>query len=285
MRVNQDLIDLLRAFSDHGVEFLVVGAHALAAHGHVRATKDLDVWVRPSRENAARTYKALAAFGVPRFERRVAEPPTDGSADRAMSCATKAGANPARDADTFRTAAARGLGESANMDHLPQSLPVLDHSLRTTSAGAWRRVAPTELNFSEADWDRVLMEQVDALSDALAAAEVIGDGARLRVLRDQVDSVDILMAEVGDDDAATFRRLVLVEDKLLKNATKRSVLAQIAEYSERARTTWLFEELRGKLPAHRDWQRAVSRVNVGLRARRGALVGSARRQRGPVSTA
>ncbi|MHB8416852.1 MAG: hypothetical protein ACYDCL_02165 [Myxococcales bacterium] len=63
--MSQDFVDLLRAFSDQGVECLVVGAHALAAHGHVRATKDLDVWVRPTPENAARVYRALAAFGAP----------------------------------------------------------------------------------------------------------------------------------------------------------------------------------------------------------------------------
>ncbi|MBI3180652.1 MAG: hypothetical protein HYZ28_00665 [Myxococcales bacterium] len=63
--MNQDFVDLLRAFSDHRVEHIVVGAHALAAHGHVRATKDLDVWIRPSPENAGRAYRALAAFGAP----------------------------------------------------------------------------------------------------------------------------------------------------------------------------------------------------------------------------
>ncbi len=47
--MNRDLIELLAAFNAQGVDYLVVGAHALAAHGHVRATKDLDVWVRPSR--------------------------------------------------------------------------------------------------------------------------------------------------------------------------------------------------------------------------------------------
>lgn len=57
--------DLLSEFLDHGVEFLVVGAHALAAHGHVRATKDIDVWVRPEAENAGRVFQALAAFGAP----------------------------------------------------------------------------------------------------------------------------------------------------------------------------------------------------------------------------
>jgi hypothetical protein len=63
--VSQDFVDLLCAFADRRVEYLVVGAHALAAHGHVRATKDLDVWIRPSWENAARVYRALAAFGAP----------------------------------------------------------------------------------------------------------------------------------------------------------------------------------------------------------------------------
>lgn len=52
--LNQDFKDLLSTFNDHNVDFLVVGAHALAAHGHVRATKDLDVWVRPNGENAKR---------------------------------------------------------------------------------------------------------------------------------------------------------------------------------------------------------------------------------------
>jgi len=46
--VNPDFKELLAAFNDEDVEYLsVVGAHALAAHGHVRATKDLDIWVRP----------------------------------------------------------------------------------------------------------------------------------------------------------------------------------------------------------------------------------------------
>lgn len=63
--MNPDFRDLLHEFNEHAVEFLVVGAHALAAHGHVRATKDLDVWVRPSRENALRVHEALRAFGAP----------------------------------------------------------------------------------------------------------------------------------------------------------------------------------------------------------------------------
>ena len=63
--MNRDFRDLIAEFNAHNVEFLVVGAHALAAHGHVRATEDLDVWVRPDRENAKRVLEALRAFGAP----------------------------------------------------------------------------------------------------------------------------------------------------------------------------------------------------------------------------
>ena len=63
--MHSDFRGLLSAFNDHGVEYLIVDAHALAAHGHVRATMDMDVWVRASPENAARTMRALAVFGAP----------------------------------------------------------------------------------------------------------------------------------------------------------------------------------------------------------------------------
>jgi hypothetical protein len=62
---NQDFRDLFAAFNAHGVEYLVVGAHALAVHGHIRATKDLDVWVRPSPANAAHLLNPLGSFGAP----------------------------------------------------------------------------------------------------------------------------------------------------------------------------------------------------------------------------
>lgn len=60
-----DFRDLLVELSDAGAAFVVVGGHAVAFHGHVRATKDLDVLVRPDVDNAARVYRALAAFGAP----------------------------------------------------------------------------------------------------------------------------------------------------------------------------------------------------------------------------
>lgn len=63
--MNDDFLDLLRAFHDAQVRFLVVGAHAMAAHGVPRATGDLDVWVQADAANAARVWQALLAFGAP----------------------------------------------------------------------------------------------------------------------------------------------------------------------------------------------------------------------------
>ena len=63
--VAADLRDLLRAFIDHEVRFLIVGGYALAVHGHPRATGDLDVWIECDKTNASRAYEALGAFGAP----------------------------------------------------------------------------------------------------------------------------------------------------------------------------------------------------------------------------
>jgi len=63
--MNQDFIDLLRAFTAADVRFLVVGAYALALHGRPRATGDLDLWVEATADNAARVMRALGEFGAP----------------------------------------------------------------------------------------------------------------------------------------------------------------------------------------------------------------------------
>lgn len=63
--LNPDFRDLLLAFVAERVEFLVVGAYALALHGAPRFTGDLDVFVRPSTENAERVWRALVRFGAP----------------------------------------------------------------------------------------------------------------------------------------------------------------------------------------------------------------------------
>lgn len=63
--MNQDFRDTLSALSDAGAEFLTVGAHALAAHGYPRATGNLDIWVRPTKANADRVWRAIERFGAP----------------------------------------------------------------------------------------------------------------------------------------------------------------------------------------------------------------------------
>ena len=64
--LNPDFRDLLSVFLDAQVEFLVVGGYAMAAHRLPRATKDLDLWVRPAVDNARRALRAIDAFGAPR---------------------------------------------------------------------------------------------------------------------------------------------------------------------------------------------------------------------------
>jgi len=61
----RDQKELLSAFNAHGVEYLIVGGHAVNAHGVPRTTKDLDVFVRPEQPNSERVYAALVSFGAP----------------------------------------------------------------------------------------------------------------------------------------------------------------------------------------------------------------------------
>ncbi len=66
--LNQDFKEILSAFIEEKVEFLVVGAYAMAFHGFVRATGDIDLWIRISDENAGKVWRALERFGAPLFD-------------------------------------------------------------------------------------------------------------------------------------------------------------------------------------------------------------------------
>lgn len=61
----KDFHDVLAELIAVGARFLVVGAHALSAHGVPRATVDLDIWIATDVENASLVYQALAQFGAP----------------------------------------------------------------------------------------------------------------------------------------------------------------------------------------------------------------------------
>jgi hypothetical protein len=62
---NSHFKDLLNALNRCEVKYLVVGGYAVMLYTEPRYTKDLDIWVEATAENAARVYRALAAFGAP----------------------------------------------------------------------------------------------------------------------------------------------------------------------------------------------------------------------------
>ncbi len=68
-----DFADMIAELTRAGADFVVVGGFAVGAWGFVRATKDLDIFVRPSPENAPRVFRALAAFGAPMSDLTVAD--------------------------------------------------------------------------------------------------------------------------------------------------------------------------------------------------------------------
>ena len=65
MKVNRDFRDLFAALNDAGARYLIIGGYALAFHARPRFTKDLDVFVEASTDNAQRVYRALVEFGAP----------------------------------------------------------------------------------------------------------------------------------------------------------------------------------------------------------------------------
>ena len=62
---SQDFKELLSAFNEHRVKYLIIGGYAVAVHAQPRATKDLDLFIQPSAENAKAVFAALAKFGAP----------------------------------------------------------------------------------------------------------------------------------------------------------------------------------------------------------------------------
>jgi hypothetical protein len=62
--LNPDYHEILSLFFAEKVEYLLVGAYALAAHSNPRATEDIDLWVNPTPENSVRVHAALARFGA-----------------------------------------------------------------------------------------------------------------------------------------------------------------------------------------------------------------------------
>lgn len=63
--LNPDFNELLSVFNDHNVKYLVVGGYAVGIHAQPRATKDLDLFIRPDPDNAKAAFVALGKFGAP----------------------------------------------------------------------------------------------------------------------------------------------------------------------------------------------------------------------------
>jgi hypothetical protein len=63
MIFEDDFVDFITLLNLHQVEYMIVGAHALAFHGRPRHTGDLDIWIKPSFENAEKMVIVLKDFG------------------------------------------------------------------------------------------------------------------------------------------------------------------------------------------------------------------------------
>src|SRR5688572_10089960 len=63
IHLEKDFKEFIELLNKNNVRFIVVGAYAVGLHGYVRFTGDLDVWVEPSTENAAKLMKCLQSFG------------------------------------------------------------------------------------------------------------------------------------------------------------------------------------------------------------------------------
>jgi hypothetical protein len=61
--LNQDFKEFIISLNDHNVRYLVIGGYAVALYGYPRYTKDIDIWIEISEENAANLVKAMEQFG------------------------------------------------------------------------------------------------------------------------------------------------------------------------------------------------------------------------------
>lgn len=122
--LNRDFAEMLAALSAERVEFLIVGAYAMAAHGLPRATGDIDIWVRPSAGNAKRVLRALDRFGAPRFDLTLADLSTAGTVFQLGVPPRRIDILTSIDGVTFDTAwKNRAVGVVENV-----KIPVLDRS-------------------------------------------------------------------------------------------------------------------------------------------------------------
>jgi hypothetical protein len=132
------------------------------------------------------------------------------------------------------------------MSALPYQIVDLNSSLRL------ERKSFTEAGLNERDLDELVINQRELIADVLIENDIIDEGAHLRYIGRQFRDVDVLFAEVDEEEEP--RRLVLVEDKLLKNSgSKRQVIGQIVEYAARFQESVRAEDLANHYEEHREW--------------------------------
>jgi hypothetical protein len=61
--LSKDFKEFVGSLKEHGAEYMIVGGYAVGVHGYPRYTGDLDIWLNPTADNAARVLLALQDFG------------------------------------------------------------------------------------------------------------------------------------------------------------------------------------------------------------------------------
>ena len=62
---NEDFQDLIGSFNKHDVQYILVGGYSVIIHGYHRATGDMDLWVKPTKDNYQKMISAFSDFGLP----------------------------------------------------------------------------------------------------------------------------------------------------------------------------------------------------------------------------
>lgn len=65
LKLTQEFKEFLNLLESGKIEYLVIGGYAVGLYGHVRPTKDIDLWVSIEPENIDRIQAALIQFGFP----------------------------------------------------------------------------------------------------------------------------------------------------------------------------------------------------------------------------
>jgi hypothetical protein len=119
------------------------------------------------------------------------------------------------------------------MNRLPQTIVELNDALGPAARFALDRPASDlRRRLLEKDYDALIVQSRDVIAELLRDDELIAQDSKLKYLGRQIANLDVLFAETGPDEE--FRRLVIVEDKLLRNPeARRTVLAQILDYAHK----------------------------------------------------